>query len=44
MRVFPEKKYNREVRIVVVDFTDGQEVYPRIAGELKDLDVGILGW
>ena len=28
----------------MVDFTDGQKVYPRIAEELKDLDIGILGW
>lgn len=41
---FSENKYNREVRIVVVDFTDGQEVYPRMAEELKDMDIGILGW
>ena len=36
-------KYGREVRIIPVDFSDGQVVYPKIAEELKDLDIGILG-
>ena len=39
----PEEKYGREVRVIAVDFMDGQEVYPRIAEELADLDIGVLG-
>ena len=38
-----DEKYHREVHIIVVDFSDGQKVYPRIAAELKDRDIGILG-
>ena len=26
-----------------VDFSKGEEIYPDIAEELKDLDIGILG-
>ena len=26
-----------------MDFYDGQDVYPRIAEELKDLEIGVLG-
>ena len=37
-----EKLYNREVRIIVADYTRGQEVYPQIAEQLQDLDIGIL--
>ena len=40
---FPEEKYSCEVRIIPVDFSDGQEIYPRIAEELQDLDIGLLG-
>ncbi len=29
--------------MIAVDFTDGQEVFPRLAEELADLDIGILG-
>ena len=39
----PEEKHNREVCIIPVDFSDGQEIYPRIAEELQDLDIGVLG-
>ena len=39
----PEEKYGREVRVIPVDFTDGQDIYPQIEEELKDLDIGILG-
>ena len=38
----PEEKYNREVRIIPVDFSEGHEIYPRIADELQDLDIGVL--
>ena len=38
----PEEKYGCEVRIIPVDFSDGHEIYPRIAEELQDLDIGIL--
>ena len=40
---YPEEKYGREVRIIPVDFSDGPEIYPRIAEELQDLDIGLLG-
>ena len=39
----PEEKYGREVRIIPVDFSEGPELYPRIAEELHDLDIGVLG-
>ena len=29
--------------MIPVDFTRGQEVYPQIAEELKELDIGVLG-
>ena len=38
-----EEKYGREVRIIPVDFSGGPEIYPRIAEELQDLDIGLLG-
>ena len=41
--LLPEEKYGCEVRVIPVDFSDGQEIYPRIAEELQDLDIGILG-
>ena len=37
-----EEKYGREVVVVPVDFSDGMEVYPNIAEQLKDLDIGVL--
>ena len=40
---FTGDKYQREVRIISVDFSLGQEIYPKIAEELKDLDIGVLG-
>ena len=39
----PEEKYGREVRVISVDFSEGHEIYPRIAEELQDLDIGVLG-
>lgn len=36
------EKYGREVRVIAVDFSAGQDIYPQIAEELKDLDIGIL--
>ena len=39
----PEDKYGREVCVIPADFSDGQEIYPRIAEELQDLDIGLLG-
>ena len=38
-----ERFYNREVRIVSVDFSQAQVVYPNIAEQIRDIDVGILG-
>ena len=37
-----EQKYSREVRIIPVDFSDGMEIYPNLADQLKDLDIGVL--
>ena len=39
----PEEKYGREVCVIPADFSGGQEIYPRIAEELQDLDIGVLG-
>ena len=39
----PEETYGCEVCVIPVDFSDGQEIYPRIAEELQDLDIGLLG-
>ena len=40
---FPQKRHGREVYVIPVDFSGGQEIYPRIAEELQDLDIGVLG-
>ena len=37
-----KEKYGREVRIIPVDFSEGPELYPHIAEELHDLDIGVL--
>ena len=37
-----EQKYNCEVVVIPVDFSDGMEIYPNIAERLQDLDIGIL--
>ena len=37
-----EQKYSREVLVISVNFSDGMEIYPNIAEQLQDLDVGIL--
>ena len=42
MHVLTEEKYHREVVVIPVDFSDGLEIYPNIAEQLKDLDIGIL--
>ena len=39
---FLEKQYAREVKVVVVDFSDGMKVYPSLAEQLQHLDIGIL--
>ena len=38
-----ENKYNREVRIIPVDFSKGQVVYEDIETKLNDLDIAVLG-
>ena len=38
-----EEKYGREVVVIPVDFSDGMEIYPNIAEQLNDLDIGVLG-
>ena len=35
-------KYNVQVKIVVVDFSDGTDIYDKIRMELTELDIGIL--
>ena len=40
--VHAEQKYSCEVRIITVDFSDGMEIYPNLAEQLKDLDIGVL--
>ena len=37
-----EEKYKRDVVIIPVDFSDGLKIYPSIAEQLKDLDIGVL--
>ena len=37
-----EEKYKREVVVIPVDFSDGMDIYPNIAEQLKDLDIGVL--
>ena len=41
--VLAEEKYSREAVVIPVDFSDGLEIYPNIAEQLKDLDIGVLG-
>lgn len=41
--LFIEQKYGRETLIIPVDFSHGMEIYPSLAKQLKDLDIGILG-
>ena len=43
MDFFTEQKYHREVLVIPVDFSRGMEIYPDLAEQLKDLDIGILG-
>ena len=38
-----EQKYHHEVVVIPVDFSHGMEIYPALAEQLKDLDIGILG-
>ena len=37
-----EQQYGREVRIISADFSGGMEIYPNLAEQLQDLDIGIL--
>ena len=37
-----EEKYGHEVVVIPVDFSDGMEIYPNIAEQLNDLDIGVL--
>ena len=41
--MFVERTFSREVRIITADFSQAQVVYPNIAEQIKDIDVGILG-
>ena len=41
--LFSGDQYNREVRVIPVDFSDGQSVYADIQAEISDLDVAVLG-
>ena len=38
-----EEKYDHEVVVIPVDFSDGMEIYPNIAEQLNDLNIGVLG-
>ncbi|XP_034746624.1 very-long-chain 3-oxoacyl-CoA reductase isoform X2 [Etheostoma cragini] len=35
-------QYGRKTRTIQADFTDGQSIYPAVAGELQGLEIGIL--
>uniref|UniRef100_A0A3B3RM81 Hydroxysteroid (20-beta) dehydrogenase 2 n=1 Tax=Paramormyrops kingsleyae TaxID=1676925 RepID=A0A3B3RM81_9TELE len=35
--------YGRQTRIIQTDFTEGPQIYPRIAEKLQGLEIGILG-
>ena len=37
-----EEQYGREVRIISVDFSGGMDIYPNLAEQLQDLDIGVL--
>jgi hypothetical protein len=37
------EKYGDEVVVIPVDLSDGMEIYPDIAEQLNDLDIGVLG-
>ena len=39
----PGEKYGRDTRVIPVDFTDGFEIYARLAEQLDSLDIGVLG-
>ena len=43
LHTYTEQRYSREVRIIPVDFSEGLEIYPKLANDLKDLDIGVLG-
>lgn len=38
-----ESQHGRQTRIIQADFTEGHQIYPAIAEDLKDLEIGILG-
>ena len=38
-----EDKYNRECRVIPVDFSAGLDIYSDISDQLSGLDVGVLG-
>ncbi|XP_048853833.1 hydroxysteroid (20-beta) dehydrogenase 2 [Brienomyrus brachyistius] len=37
-----ERMYGRQTRIIQTDFTEGPQIYPRIAEKLQGLEIGIL--
>ena len=39
---FPGEKYGRDVRVIPVDFSEGQHIYPALAEQIQDLNIGIL--
>lgn len=41
--LFIREKYKCEVRVTLVGFTDGEQIYAEVLERLKDLDIGILG-
>jgi len=38
-----ESDYSVETKVVQADFSDGRNIYQRIANELSSVDIGILG-
>ncbi len=38
-----QNKFNRETRVIPVDFSDDLSIYSRLSDELSDLNIGVLG-
>ena len=38
-----ENKFHVKTHVIKADFSQGQEIYPKIAKQLVGLEVGILG-
>ncbi len=42
-RLNAEEKFNRDTRVIAVDFSGGYEIYEQLAKQLSALDIGVLG-